>query len=115
MIKYCPQNQHQSNINNEIQTSRTTTTTTTTKKVQQTSFTSTTIDSSSVMELDNGNFTQEEKAKASQKYKSNTTRIPQECTCDGEEFLNQMDPWVLAGIAGGLVLAVAIGVTACCW
>ena len=112
MIKYCPQNQHPSDINNEIQTSRTTTTTT--RKDQQISFFSTTIDSSSVMELDSGNLTPEEKAKASQKYKSNQTRSS-ECTCDPETVLNQMDPWVLAGIAGGLVLAIAIGVTACCW
>ena len=37
-----------------------------------------------------------------------------QCVCDPETFASD-NPWILVGIGGGLLVAIALSVTACCW
>ena len=38
-----------------------------------------------------------------------------ECICDADTFIGSQNPWVLVGVGAGLIVAIALSVTACCW
>ena len=48
-----------------------------------------------------------------EKYSPKNQNLSQ-CVCDPETFASD-NPWILVGIGAGLIAAIALSVTACCW